>query len=111
PSLRRSASSAPRSPVVSAASAAFSSRSFSEAVNRRRLFGAVLSTEDPLTPRSRCLRSLSGAGVDGVRIGEGLGTFDEPFSAHRYREIQRELSHATLAQRGPETGRAVDGHA
>jgi two-component system OmpR family sensor kinase len=28
-----------------------------------------------------------------------LGTFDEPFSAHRYRDIQRELSHVTLAQR------------
>jgi predicted NAD-dependent protein-ADP-ribosyltransferase YbiA (DUF1768 family) len=31
-----------------------------------------------------------------------LGTFVEPFSARQYRDIQRELSHATLAQRGPE---------
>ena len=29
-------------------------------------------------------------------IGEGLGTYGKPFSAHRYRDIQRELSHVTL---------------
>ena len=28
-----------------------------------------------------------------------MGTCDEPFSAHRYRDIQRELSHVTLAER------------
>ncbi len=31
-----------------------------------------------------------------------MGTYGEPFSAHRYRDIQRELSHVTLAQRGDE---------
>ncbi len=101
PSLRSSASSAPRSDVASAASAAFSSRIFSDAENRRRLFGGVLYTEAPLTARSRCLRSLSEEGISGSKIGDGLGTFEEPFSARRYRDIQRELSHATLAQRGP----------
>ena len=29
-----------------------------------------------------------------------MGTFGTPFSAHRYKEIQRGLSHETLAQRG-----------
>jgi hypothetical protein len=45
------------------------------------------------------LRSLSEGGRWGSRIEKGLGTFEEPFSAHRYRDIQRELSHGTLAQR------------
>ena len=31
---------------------------------------------------------------------DGLGTFRTPFSAHRYKDIQMELSHVTLAQRG-----------
>jgi hypothetical protein len=44
------------------------------------------------------MRSLSEGGIEGSRIGEGLGTYEEPFSAHRYRDIQRELSHVTLAQ-------------
>jgi len=99
PSLRSMASSAPRSPVASAASAALSSRSFSDAANRRRFFGGVLSTDAPLTARSRCLRSLSEGGIQGSRIGEGLGTYEEPFSAYQYRYIQRELSHVTLAER------------
>ena len=30
---------------------------------------------------------------------DGLGTFRTPFSAHRYKDIQMELSHVTLAQR------------
>ena len=29
-----------------------------------------------------------------------MGTYEEPFSAHRYRYIQRELSQVTLAQGG-----------
>ena len=32
---------------------------------------------------------------------DGLGTFRTPFSAHRYKDIQMELSHVTLAQRAP----------
>ena len=64
PSSRRYAS-----PLARAASAVLSSRSFPDAANRRRFFGGVLSTEAPLTARSRCLRSLSEGGVEGSRIG------------------------------------------
>src|SRR5580704_6123678 len=99
-SLRSNASSAPRSPLAIAASAAFSRRSFSDAENRRRLLGGVLSTDARLTPRSRGLRSLSGEEISGSRTEDALGTFVEPFSARRYIDIQRKLSHATLAQRG-----------
>src|SRR5271166_3606549 len=99
-SLRSSASSAPRSPLATAASAAFSKRSFSDAGNRRRLLGGVLSTAAPLTPTSRGLRSLSGGEISGSTLRDGLGTCEAPFSALQYRDIQRELSHATLAQRG-----------
>ena len=82
--------------------------SFSDAANRRRFFGGVLSTDAPLTARSRCLRSLSEGGVEGSRIGEGLGTYEEPFSAYQYRYIQRELSHVTLARGG--SGAVADEH-
>jgi hypothetical protein len=33
-------------------------------------------------------------------MGVGLGTIEDPFSARWYRDIQRSLSHPTLAQRG-----------
>jgi hypothetical protein len=36
-----------------------------------------------------------------------LGTYEELFSTHRYRDIQRELSHVTLAQRAPGPGVGV----
>ena len=86
-------------PYAIAASAALTSRSFSDAENRRRVLGGALSTDDPLTARSRSLRSLSEGKIEGSRFGKSLGTFGKPFSAHRYRDIQRELSHVTLAQR------------
>jgi hypothetical protein len=35
-------------------------------------------------------------------MGVGLGTIEDPFSARWYRDIQRSLSHPTLAQRGAE---------
>jgi hypothetical protein len=63
----------------------------SDAGNRRRLLGGVLSTAAPLTPTSRGLRSLPGGEISGSKLRDGLGTCEAPFS--------RELSHATLAQR------------
>ena len=38
---------------------------------------------------------------------DGLGTFRTPFSAHRYKDIQKELSHVTLAQRGRALGKTL----
>ena len=57
PSLRSSASSAPRSPVAMAASAALTRRSFSDAVNRRRVPG--------------CTASWAAGGTTGTRPGSG----------------------------------------
>ena len=98
PSFRRSASRAPRSPLASAVSAAFKIRSFSAAENRRRDFGATVSTAAPFTPRARCAASATASSAR-PGIGFGLGTFAVPVSALRYRKIQRKLSHATLARR------------
>src|SRR5690606_37013840 len=99
PSLRSSASSAPRSPLATAASADFKMRSFSDAGYFRRVLRGRLSTDAPLTPRSRCLRSSS---CDFLVPGDcgGFGILGRPFSAHRYRDIQGKLSQTTLAQRG-----------
>ena len=52
---------APRLPLATAAFAAFTMRSFSDAENERLVFGATLSTDAPLTPRSGRLRSVSGS--------------------------------------------------
>ena len=41
------------------------SRSFSDAENRRRLFGGTVSTDAPFTARSRCLRSSSVGEISG----------------------------------------------
>ena len=54
------------------------------------------------------MRSLSEGGIDGSRIGEGLGTYEGPFSAYQYRYIQRELSHVALARGG--SGAVADKH-
>src|SRR5690606_30883968 len=97
PSLRSSASSAPRSPLARAASAAFTMRSFSAAEYWRRFFGGTLSTAAPLTLRRFSAASAAGSSRPGT--GVGFGTSGDPFSALRYRDIQGRLSHATLAQR------------
>jgi hypothetical protein len=34
-------------------------------------------------------------------VHDGLGTIVSPFYAHRHIDFQKELSHETLAQRGP----------
>jgi hypothetical protein len=42
-------------------------------------------------------------------MGVGLGTIEDPFSARWYRDIQRSLSHPTLAQRGSHDARPSPG--
>src|SRR5512143_1350308 len=98
-SLRSSASSAPRTPLARATSAAFTSRSFSDAMNWRRILGATDSCDATFTLGSRCLRSSAAGTTSRPGTWVGLGTFREPFSAHRYRDIGVGLSQVTLAQR------------
>src|SRR5712692_9901272 len=99
PSLRSRACSAPRSPLATAASAAFSRRSFSEAAYRRRFLRGTLSSDAPFSPAFRCACSSTS---ERPELRDGLGTFGVPFSAQQYRDIQSKLSHATLAQRRSE---------
>jgi hypothetical protein len=88
---------APRACRVAAAPPACTSRSFSDGENRRRVLGATLSTAAPFTPRLRCARSAS-MDLSRSRTGDAFGTWGSPFSARQYRDIQRDLSHATLVQ-------------
>jgi hypothetical protein len=105
PSLRSNASTAPRFPLATQASAFFTMRSFSAAVNLRRVRFATLSTAPPLDARSRSRCSLSSAASRSLP-GDDFGKGDSvPFSAHRYIGFQGELSHRLLAQ-GP--GPATD---
>src|SRR6185369_2633395 len=99
PSLRSNASSAPRLPLARASSAALTSRSFSDAVNCRRVL-LVSDSCDALFARALCgLRSPSAGALSGPGTWGGLGTLGDPFSDHRYKDIGGRLSQATLAQR------------
>src|SRR4030081_1897137 len=98
-SLRSSAPSAPRSPLARLVLAAFPSRSFSDAVNWRRILGATDSCDASFTLGSRGLRSSAAGTTSRPGTWVGLGTFWGPFFAHRYRDIRVGLSQVTLAQR------------
>ena len=99
PSRRRRASSEPRSPLARQASASFTRRSLSAALNSRRGRLATVSTAAPLTPSERSGSALScEPSRPDTRVG--LGTIFDPFSAHRYFDFQGELSHVTLARGG-----------
>src|SRR6266852_1525911 len=101
PSVRSSASSAPRSPLAKATAAAFTNRNFSDAVNWRRVLACTDSCDAPFMLDSRDLRSDSpSSGMTfRPRTWGGLGTSRGPFSAHRYKDIGEGLSQVTLAQR------------
>src|SRR5882672_12174637 len=101
PSWRSSASRAPRSPLARAASAAFTTRNFSDAENWRRVLPCTDSCDAPFVLDSRRLRSTSPSSGASFRSGTwgGLGTLRGPFSAHRYKDIGERLSQVTLAQR------------
>lgn len=100
PSARSIASSAPRSPLASATSAAFTSRNFSDAVNCRRVLLGTDSCDELLTLRAGCLPSPSAGTSSRLRTSGDFGTLGKPFSAHRYKDIGKRLSQATLAHRG-----------
>ena len=90
PSLRRSASSAPRSPLATAVSAVFKMRSFSDAEYFfLLLFGTLSSDVDAFTLGSRCSRSPSFGEDSRPGTANGLGTYGIPFSAHHYRDIEK----------------------
>ena len=101
PSLRNSASSAPRTPLATAASAALTRRSFSDAENRRRFFGCTLSTDAPFTPGSLSKPSLDEISRSAFREGRlfaepgSLVTFS-PGDAHPFEIHGLEAGYAPL---------------
>src|SRR5687768_15807100 len=97
PSRRSRASRAPRSPLARQASASFTRRSLSAALNSRRGRLATVSTAAPLRPSERSGSALS-CELSRPDTRVGLGTIYDPFSAHRYLDFQGELSHVTLAR-------------
>jgi hypothetical protein len=74
PSSRSNASSAPRTPLASAASAAFTSRSFSDAVSCRRVLPGRDSCDGLFTRGSCRLRSPSAEATSRPGTWIGLGT-------------------------------------
>jgi len=57
------------------------------------------SCDELFTLGAGCLRSRS-AGTSCLGTWGDFGTLEKPFSAHRYKDIGKRLSQATLAHRG-----------
>ncbi len=98
PSLRSIAPNTPNSPLTRQASASRTIRSFSAALNTRRERFATVSSgaADEATGSGR---ARGGGIANKAGFRDGWGMFVNPFFAHSYINFEKELSHATLAQR------------
>ena len=92
PSLRSNASSAPRSPVASAASAAFSRRSFSDAANQRRLHKS-----------DGRLDRVDERAIEPIAIRARFGAHEDP-----RRDVEREGFHERVDARGGLCSQSLD---